>query len=454
MNLFNKNVLVVGLGTTGIATSLFLKEKGAKVTVSDIRSEDELLPSVQRFKNLGIKVEANEHKRETFVHADLIVVSPGVPLYTPSLKAAAEAGVEIISEIELAYRHMKTPIIAVTGTNGKTTTVHFIADIFKSSGKRVFLGGNVGTPLIEYVLNRHNEDYIIAEISSFQLEGIQSFKPYIGVLLNLQHDHLDRYPSYDNYVTAKARLFMNQSNQEYAILNGDDSDVKKLSSSIHASTLYFHYEKEVPYGIYCKNHRLYLNNGTGQTRFALDKLHLKGIHNLKNTMAAVAIAKICGCPQERIQQTIDTFKGLPHRLEFIKESHRIKFYNDSKATNVASTISALEALDPPLILIAGGKDKGCNYSPLTPLMKEKVKALILLGEAKEKMHQALQSSTSTCFVETLEDAVKQSLKKASPGDTVVLSPACSSFDMFKNYEERGNVFKTLVHKLTEKEQDD
>ena len=451
MELINKKVLVVGLGTTGIATSLFLKEKGAKVTVSEIRGEDELLPTVQRFRNLGIKVEAKEHKRETFLSSDLIVVSPGVPLYAPSLKAAAEAGVEIISEIELAYRHIKTPIIAVTGTNGKTTTVNLIADIFESSGKSVFLGGNVGTPLIEYVLNHHDENYIIAEISSFQLEGIQSFKPYISVLLNLQHDHLDRYSSYEDYVATKARIFMNQSNNEYAILNADDLEVKKLSSSINASTLYFNCEKEVPYGIYYKNHLLYFNNGSGQIRFTLDNIHLKGIHNLHNIMAAVAISKICGCPQERIQKTIDNFKGLPHRLELFKESHQIKFYNDSKATNVGSAISALEALDSPLILIAGGKDKGCDYNPLTPLIKEKVKALILLGEAKEKMHQALKSSASISLVETLEDAVKLSLKKALPGDTILLSPACSSFDMFKNYEERGNVFKTLVNKLTEKE---
>ncbi len=450
MELINKKVLVVGLGTTGIATSLFLKEKGAKVTVSEIRSEDKLLPTVQRLRNLGIKVEAKEHKRETFLSSDLIVVSPGVPLYAPSLKAAAEAGVEIISEIELAYRHIKTPIIAVTGTNGKTTTVNLIADIFESSGKSVFLGGNVGTPLIEYVLNHHDKNYIIAEISSFQLEGIQSFKPYISVLLNLQHDHLDRYSSYEDYVAAKARIFMNQSNNEYAILNADDLEVKKLSSSINASTLYFNYEKEVPYGIYYKNHLLYFNNGSGQIRFTLDNLHLKGIHNLHNIMAAVATSKICGCPQESIQKTIDNFKGLPHRLELFEESHQIKFYNDSKATNVSSAISALEALDPPLILIAGGKDKGCDYNPLTPFIKEKVKALILLGEAKEKMHQALKSSTSISLVETLEDAVKLSFKKALPGDTILLSPACSSFDMFKNYEERGNVFKTLVKKLTEK----
>jgi len=243
---------------------------------------------------------------------------------------------------------------------------------------------------------------------------------------------------------------MNQSNNEYAILNADDLEVKKLSSSIKASTLYFNYEKEVPYGIYYKNHLLYFNNGSGQIRFVLDNLHLKGIHNLHNIMAAVAISKICGCPQERIQKTIDNFKGLPHRLELFKESHQIKFYNDSKATNVGSAISALETLDPPLILIAGGKDKGCDYNPLTPFIKEKVKALILLGEAKEKMHQALKSSASISLVETLEDAVKLSFKKALPGDTILLSPACSSFDMFKNYEERGNVFKTLVNQLAEK----
>ncbi len=243
---------------------------------------------------------------------------------------------------------------------------------------------------------------------------------------------------------------MNQSYNEYAILNADDLEVKKLSSSISASTLYFNYEKEVPYGIYYSNHLLYFNNGSGQISFTLDNLCLKGVHNLHNIMAAVVVSKICGCPQDRIQKTIDNLKGLPHRLEFFEESHQIKFYNDSKATNVSSVARALEALDPPLILIAGGKDKGCDYNPLIPFIKEKVKTLILLGEAKEKMHQALKSSAPICLVETLEDAVQLSLKKASPGDTVLLSPACSSFDMFKNYEERGNIFKTLVNNLKEK----
>ncbi len=450
MDLINKKALVVGLGTTGIATSLFLKEKGAMVTASEIRGEEELSPAVQKLNSLGIKIEAEEHRRETFLNSDLIVVSPGVPLETPSLKAAAEAGVEIISEIELAYRHIKAPIIAVTGTNGKTTTVNLIDEIFKASGKRTFLGGNVGTPLIEYVLKQHSEDYIIAEISSFQLEGIQGFKPYISILLNLHHDHLDRYSSYEDYIAAKARIFMNQGNKEYAILNADDPEIKKLSPSINASTLYFNYDQEVSCGIYYKNHLLYFNNGTGQTSFTLHNPHLKGIHNLHNIMAAVVASKLCGCPQENIQQAIENFKGLPHRLELFRESHDIKFYNDSKATNVSSVLRALETLDPPVILIAGGKDKGCDYQSLIPFIKEKVKNLILLGEAKEKMYQVLKSSTSTSLVETLEEAVKLSFEKALPGDTVLLSPACSSFDMFKSYGERGKAFKTLVNNLTEK----
>ena len=448
MELRNKKTVVVGLGATGIATSLFLKSREAQVTVSDIRGEGELAPSIQKLSSKGIAIETGGHRRETFLSADLIVVSPGVPLERPPLKAAAEKGIEIISEIELASRHIDIPIIAVTGTNGKTTTVNLLAEIFKASGKRIFLGGNVGTPLIEYVLNQHREEYIIAEISSFQLEGIKSFKPHISVLLNVAHDHLDRYVSYEEYIAAKMRIFMNQNDREYAILNADDLEVKKLSASINASTLYFSYEKELSSGIYYKDNILHYNNGTGQARFPLAHINLKGIHNLHNVMAAAAASKLCGCPPQKITQAIENFKGLPHRLELLKESHKIKFFNDSKATNVGSVVRALEALDPPLILIAGGKDKGGDYQPLLSLVRKKVKALILLGEAKEKMNQVFKTATSTFLVESLEEAVEKSLKQASAGDTILLSPACSSFDMFKSYEERGNVFKSLVNTLT------
>jgi len=447
MELHNKNIVVVGLGATGIATSLFLKERGAQVTVSEMKGEHESASSIQRLASRGIAIEAGGHRKETFLRADLIVVSPGVSMDIPPLRAAAESGIEIISEIELAFRHITTPLIAVTGTNGKTTTVKLLAKIFETSGKKAFLGGNVGNPLIEYVLDQHHEDYIIAEISSFQLEGIQSFKPYISVLLNLQHDHLDRYSSYEEYIKAKARIFMNQGKREYAVLNADDPDTNTLSPSIAASTLHFSCEREVPCGISYRDHRFHYHHGTEHIHFPLDHLYLKGTHNLHNIMAATVVSKLCGCPQQQITQAIEKFKGLSHRIEFIKEHNGIKFYSDSKATNVGAVVRALEALDPPLILIAGGKDKGGDYEPLIPLIKKRVKALILLGEAKEKMHRIFKNSTAIFLVENLDEAVTQSLTQASPGDTVLLSPACSSFDMFSGYEERGNIFKSLVNAI-------
>jgi UDP-N-acetylmuramoylalanine--D-glutamate ligase len=448
MEFSHRKVVVVGLGATGKATALFLQEKGAQLTVSEVRGKEALEPVISTLSSQGIAVETGGHRLETFLRAELIVVSPGVPLDSAPLRAAAERGIEIISEIELASRSIHTPLIAVTGTNGKTTTVNLIAEIFRASGKKIFLGGNVGTPLIEYVRNGEAADYLIIEISSFQLEGIRAFKPFISVLLNIDYDHLDRYASYEDYIAAKARIFMNQSAREYAVLNADDPEVQKLSSAINATTLYFSCGKEVPQGISSRDNYLYYHNGTGTTRFTLAPLYLKGIHNLHNIMAATVVSTLCGCPPQSIEHTIEHFKGLPHRLELFQETRNIKFYDDSKATNVGSVVRALEALEPPLILIAGGKDKGGSYRPLRPLIKDKVKVLILLGEAKEKMYQELSSLTHTLLADTFEEAVKQSLQHASPGDTVLLSPACSSFDMFKSYEERGETFKTLINTLT------
>ena len=448
MELHNKKTLVAGLGVTGIATALFLREQGAQVTVSEKKDRTALPQAAQQLCTRGIVLETGGHRNETFQNAELIVVSPGISLDSAPLQAAAEKGVEIISEIELAYRFIKAPIIAVTGTNGKTTTVNLIAYLFAASGKKAFLGGNIGNPLIEYVLNRNHADYIIAEISSFQLEGIQAFKPSLSVLLNLNHDHLDRYASYSDYITAKARLFINQTSEDYAILNADDPEIQTLSSSIHATTLSFSCEHEVPCGIYCKGDQAYFTHGRDQAHFALEHIHLQGKHNRHNIMAAIAVGQLCECPHEAIQHAIEHFRGLPHRLEWLGEVNKIRFYNDSKATNVSSAARALEALNPPVILIAGGKDKGGDYHPLIPLIKQKVKTLILIGEAQEKMFQVFQGATSIIRAETLEGAFKKSLECASGGDTVLLSPACSSFDMFANYEERGNSFKSLVKNLS------
>jgi UDP-N-acetylmuramoylalanine--D-glutamate ligase len=448
MELHNKKTLVVGLGATGIATALFLREQGAQVTVSEKKDRGDLLPATQQLDSTGIVLETGGHQNETFLNADLIVVSPGVSLETPPLPAAAAKGVEIISEIELAYRFITVPIIAVTGTNGKTTTVNLMADLFASSGKRAFLGGNVGNPLIEYVLNRNHDDYIIAEVSSFQLEGIRNFKPFISVLLNLNHDHLDRYVSYSDYIAAKARLFINQTPEDYAILNADDPEVQALVPSIRATRLSFSCEHEVSSGIFCKDHQAYFTQGTDQTRFPLDHIHLPGNHNRHNIMASIAVGQLCGCSREAIQHTIENFRGLPHRLEWLGKVDQIGFYNDSKATNVSSTVRALEALNTPVILIAGGKDKGGDYQPLLPLIEQKVKTLILIGEAQEKMVHAFQNTTSIVCAETFEEAFMKSLDHATSGDTVLLSPACSSFDMFKSYEERGETFKALVRNLS------
>jgi UDP-N-acetylmuramoylalanine--D-glutamate ligase len=439
--------LVVGLGATGVAAARFLHERGAQVTVSEIRDEAAVLPALTTLRERGIAVETGGHRLSSFLAADLIVVSPGVVLESPPLRAAAEKGAEIISEIELAYRFIRTPIIAVTGTNGKTTTVKLTAEIFRRAGIEAFLGGNIGNPLIEYVLDGHRAEFIIAEISSFQLEGIQSFRPFISVLLNLQQDHLDRYDSYVAYIAAKARMFANQQKGDYALLNADDPDVQKLCPAIRAMPLFFSAGRPVPAGIYHRGGGFHYRVGDAQATFAADRLQLRGTHNLHNIMAAVAVSTLCGCAPEAVQEAIDHFQTLHHRLEFVLEHKGIRFYNDSKATNVGSVVSALESMSPPLILIAGGKDKGGEYDPLIPLLKEKVKALVLIGEARQKMREVLKSCTTIILADSLEDAFQRSVGEAAPGDTILLSPACSSFDMFANYEQRGDAFNALVRRF-------
>ncbi len=439
--------LVVGLGATGIATARFLQQRGARVTVSEVRDEAAVLPALSALGERGIAVETGGHRLPSFLAADLIVVSPGVSLESPPLRAAAERGVEIISEIELAYRFISVPIIAVTGTNGKTTTVKLMAEMFRRAGIEAFLGGNVGTPLIEYVVDGHRAEFIISEISSFQLEGIKTFRPFISVLLNLQQDHLDRYDSYGAYIAAKARIFTNQRESDYALLNADDPDVQKLSPAIPATPLFFSAARPVAAGIYHRDRRFHYRVGEAQAAFAADRLRLRGTHNLHNIMAAAAVSTLCGCPRDAVQQAMEQFATLHHRLEFVLEHKGIRFYNDSKATNVGSVVSALESMSPPLILIAGGKDKGGAYDPLIPLLQQKVKALVLFGEARHKMREALTSSTAIILADSLEDAFRRSVGEASPGDTILLSPACSSFDMFASYEQRGDAFSALVRRF-------
>jgi UDP-N-acetylmuramoylalanine--D-glutamate ligase len=447
VELEGKKVLVVGLARTGIGVVRFLTEKRARVVGTDIRSADELRPYLSKIRGLNVGTELGEHRIGTFLRSDLIVVSPGVPLSIEPIAAARENGIDVISEIELACRFIRDPIIGVTGTNGKTTTSILLGNVLKVSGKEVFVGGNVGNPLIDCAgLGKH--DYVVAEISSFQLEGIHEFRPHIALMLNITEDHLDRYPHYEAYVRAKFRLFLNQRTSDFAVLNADDSTINAMSSEIKARKSYFSLTSPLKAGAFFDRNSLIYRNSRGKVEpFKLARVPLKGIHNIENMLSVVVTAKICSCTKEAIQTALESFKGLPHRLEFVRELDGVSFYNDSKGTNVGSVVKSLRSFQEPIILIAGGKDKGGTYGPLRGIVKEKVKQLILIGEARRRMAKVFGRLVSTAEADTLEEAVHRAFDESKRGDVVLLSPACSSFDMFRDYEERGNLFKEIVNQL-------
>jgi len=448
MNLKGMRVLVAGLGKTGIATIRFLLKHGAKVKASDSKRAEEISGSLEELEKLNVEVETGGHRIETFMNCDLIVTSPGVPLKIDPIQEAASSGIEVISEIELAYRYLNCPIIAITGTNGKTTTTTLIGNILRDSGKKVWVGGNIGFPLIAGIDHGQKSEYVVAELSSFQLEGIKEFKPYISVLLNVSEDHLDRYDTFQDYLEAKTRIFLNQENADYAILNGDDPHVRGWADKIKAKKIYFSHSKIIEIGAHMENDLLVYRGLEGEIEnINLNGTKVKGKHNRENIMVSMMVARICGCLPEKIQDTILKFPGLEHRMEFVKEIDQVAYYNDSKATNVGAMVMAMESFQEPIILIAGGKDKGLDFSPLKDLIKKRVKLLILFGEAREKINQILGNFTTTRLVGNLEEAVTLARAKASPNDVVLFSPGCASFDMFINYEERGKLFKNLVKNL-------
>ncbi len=441
MQLKGKRVLVVGSGKTGLATTAFLLQQGAHITLSD---KDKKTDIPKEFIEQGVAVEIGEHRVETFIGQDLIVISPGVPFIIRPIIEAQARGIEVISEIELAYRFIDVPLIAVTGTNGKTTTTSLLGHMFTTAGKRVFVGGNIGTPLIEYVSGKQQAEYVITEISSFQLEGIRLFRPFISVLLNITEDHLDRYPSFEEYIQAKNKIFINQHEPDRAVLNFDDTHVRSLARKIEADIFYFSTQTCLDKGAYY-NGAFHLSRGSQETMtFTAQDAQLKGAHNKQNMLAAASVGLLCNLPEEKIRRALISFTGLPHRMELVTEVKGITFYNDSKGTNVGACIKSLESLDVPIILIAGGKDKGGSYLPLLNIIKKKVKALILMGEARQRMQAELGRAAPTVTVTSLVKAVEAALNRADRGDAILFSPACSSFDMFKNYEHRGECFKDLV----------
>ena len=444
MKLKGKKVLVVGIGKTGLSTSRFLLKKGAAVTLSDNRKNMAVPHDIIK---AGAAVETGSHNIATFTNQDLIVVSPGVPLIIRPIIEAQAKGIEVISEIELAYRFLNTPLIAVTGTNGKTTTTSLLQHIFQASGKNVFTGGNIGTPLIEYVSDEQKADYVIAEISSFQLDCTKYFRPHISVLLNISEDHLDRYPSFDAYAHAKSRIFMNQGKSDITILNYDDSIVKGLAEKTNSSIFFFSTKKDIEGGAYYKDSLSFCKTTGEKVTIPGGNIKLKGEHNRQNIIAAASVAFLCRLPADTIQSAIFSFTALSHRMEFVEKINSVSFFNDSKGTNVGACIKSLESLEPSIILIAGGKDKGGSYLPLREIIEKKVKVLILLGEARKRIAEEVGTAIPTVMTESLEKAVTEAFIKAGSGDTVLFSPACSSFDMFKNYEHRGECFKSLVRNL-------
>jgi len=444
MELRDKKVLVVGLARTGIECARFLLNQGAKVSLSDLRSETDLKPEINTLKGLPIDYLLGGEEPRWLEAVDLVVPSPGVPAENPLLHEACSRGIEILSEVELAYRFSRFPIVAITGTNGKSTTTTLVGLMLKANGTQVFIGGNIGAPLIGFVGG--DWEWGVVEISSFQLEWIEEFRPRVAVLLNLSEDHLDRYPDFAAYCRAKERIFENQTKKDVAILNRDDPLVWGMRQGRPARTISFGFS-EVDEGVFAKSEEIVWRDASSEERFPLCHVKIQGVHNVENMMAAIAAAKAIGIPAQSIQQTLEEFPGLEHRLEFVREKDGVRYYNDSKGTNVGAVVKSLASFSAPVILLAGGVDKGGDYGVLRDGVKKTVKRLVLFGAAKEMMAKALGALTETVVVDDMEAAVRDAHQHARPGDVVLLSPACSSFDMFRNYAERGRVFRSLVQAL-------
>ena len=448
MELNGKRVLVVGLGRSGVASALFLKSRGARVTVSDTKSEDQLREEIPALLDQGIAVETGGHGERTFQNQDLIVVSPGVPVDAQPILQARALGQTVIGEIELAAEFLRGQIVAITGSNGKTTTTSLTGKILAASGLKTLVGGNIGTPAISLVEQSNDDSITVMEVSSFQLETIRGFRARIAVILNITPDHLDRHRTFDAYVDAKARIFENQQPDDFAVLNADDPTCVKLAGRTRAQVCWFSRKREPERGAFVRNREIVFRDGSSeQTVMPVSEIPLKGSHNLENVLAAVCSGALMNCKPESMRTAVAGFKAVEHRLEYVATVNGVEYYNDSKATNVDATIKALESFPANIHLILGGKDKGSDYTVLNDLLRLRVKQVYTIGAAAEKIESQIRSAASIQSSGTLENAVRNAAGSARPGDIVLLAPACASFDQFQNYEHRGRVFKELVGKL-------
>ena len=447
MDLNGKRTLVVGLGKSGVASALFMKAHGARVTVSDTKSGDELHNEIPVLLDHGISVETGGHGERTFRGQDLIVVSPGVPVDAPPLVQARSLGETVIGEIELAAQFLPGPIIAITGSNGKTTTTTLTGEIMTAAGLPTLVGGNIGTPAISLAERAKADTVIVLEVSSFQLETIQTFRPKVAVVLNVTPDHLDRHRTFQIYTDAKARIFENQQASDFAVLNADDPTCVAMGMRTRAQVFWFSRQKEVEEGAWVRDGDIVFRDSKGQRRILpVSEIPLKGAHNLENVLAAVSAGVLMGCPPGKIREAVHDFKAVEHRLEFVATIQGVDYYNDSKATNVDATIKALEAFPANIHLILGGKDKGSDYTVINDLIRQRVKRVYTIGAAAAKIESQVKG-VEIVHAETLENAIRKAHAAAESGDVVLLAPACASFDQFKSYEHRGKVFKQIVSGL-------
>jgi len=450
VELKNKRVLVVGLARTGVATALFCAARGARVTATESRAEAEIGEDVARLRALGVALELGGHQEKTFLEQDFIIPSPGVPADAPLLQAARAKGVAIWSEIEFAYRFRQGKLIGITGSNGKTTTTSLVEHILGTASFPTIVAGNIGTPLISCVERMTHETITVVELSSFQLELIQNFRTDVSVFLNLTPDHLDRHGSMDAYVAAKSRIFANQTEEDFAILNADDAATTPLAPA-KPRLYWFSRKQRAAQGAFVRGSEIvFRDDGKEEVVLKREEVPLPGTHNLENVLAAVAATRLAGASSKAVREGVLSFVGVEHRLEFVAEVHGVRYYNDSKATNVDATLKALDAFPGRILVILGGKDKGSDYTLLQNALREKAILALLIGAAAGKIEGQIAGSVAIERAGTLDRAVEIASQAARAGDVVLLAPACASFDQFQNYEHRGGVFKALVRELEQR----
>jgi len=448
LDLAGRRALVVGLARTGLDTANFLARRGAVVTVTDRKAPAALEAALARL-DPRVRRELGGHRTETFLAQDLVVPSPGMAMDDPLLVAVRTAGVRIVSEIELAYRFLPAPLLAVTGTNGKSTVTTALGLALAAAGIPARVGGNIGNPLIGEVDTLGESRWVVAEISSFQLEWIETFRPRLAALLNLSEDHLDRYPTYEHYLGAKLRIFERMEEGDDLVLNADDPLVVERAVGARARAVWFSMRRIPRRGVYLFRGWIYsrLGERLGQRVLPVAEMRIAGTHNQENALAVTAMALLAGCAPRHVREVFREFRGLPHRTEFVREVSGVRWYDDSKGTNVGATVRTLAGMPGQVVLILGGKDKGGSYAPLAPLAKERARALVLLGEAREKIAAELEGSAPIAIVEEMGEAVRRAAELARPGDAVLLSPACASFDQYTSYAERGQHFQAEVNAL-------